>query len=159
MNTSVFFGISCAVVLTACTLPALNPAEALLQQPAAANSRQMSEPADLKRIWTLESWPGFSAGTLKNSQAEINLTALPHVSAHMGCNRMMFSAETTPPQAAQGEIFIGPVAATRMLCQGNMDLEMSFATHIGSFTHYRIDGRKLVLENKEGKKAVFTLRD
>ncbi|MDO4696028.1 MAG: META domain-containing protein [Neisseria sp.] len=158
MNISVVFGTSCAIALAACTLSAPKPAEIRRYEPA-ANIPQTYKSAGLKRIWTLEEWPGFTPDALRTTKAEINLTALPHVSAYMGCNRMMFSADTSPHQSEQGSISIGPVAATRMLCQGNMDLEMSFAARIGSFTHYRLNGSRLVLENEDGKKAVFIARD
>lgn len=147
------------VLLAACAAPFQSEPNAMQQQPAQTLPTQAEQQTALKRVWMLDQWPDFQRNTLHAAKAEVRLTALPHASAYMGCNRLMFSAEAVPATATQGSIAIGPVAATRMLCQGKMDLEMNFAAHIGSFTRYRIEGHRLILENPEGKTAVFIAQD
>lgn len=119
-----------------------------------------SEPApDLKRVWMLDEWPGFSREQLHQAKAEMNFTGLPNVSAYMGCNRMMFEADIADSSPTEGRLAIGVIASTRKLCADGMALEQDFGNRIGSFTRYRIEGHRLILENEQGQTAEFVAQD
>lgn len=114
---------------------------------------------NLKRVWMLDEWPGFSRETLHQAQASLNLTGLPHASAYMGCNRIMLRVEPAGDAQAEGAVAISAVASTLKMCIGNMALEQDFGRRIGSFKHYRLEGHRLILEDGKGAAARFVAQD
>lgn len=116
----------------------------------AANPAPVAEPG-LKRVWVVSEWPGFTREQLTAAQARIDFSALPHGGAYMGCNQLRFQVAETDPLQASGHLSIGPVAATRMHCPDRMDLEQAFGQQFHRFTHYRLAGHRLTLEDGEGR--------
>ncbi|WP_304335133.1 META domain-containing protein [Conchiformibius steedae] len=103
--------------------------------------------AALKRVWMLTKLDGFSKDRLVALKAEMNWTNLPAAGVYMGCNRLMFQAK---PQA-DGKVSFGPVAATRMYCAEQMDVESAFAAALPTVTHYQIQGHHLILRGSKGE--------
>lgn len=124
----------------------------------AAAPEQVAEPG-LKRVWMVSEWPGFTREALTAAQARLDLSALPHGGAYMGCNRLMFQVADVHPLRASGSLNIGPVTATRMHCPGRMDLEQAFSQHFHRFQHYRLSGHRLTLEDAEGNTIRLIAQD
>ncbi|MCB1789909.1 MAG: META domain-containing protein [Gammaproteobacteria bacterium] len=69
------------------------------------------------------------------------------LAGHSGCNRLFAEYE-----AADGQIFVGPVAATRMYCDpALMAFEGAFASALEGARTYRRDGAALVLFDSDGQ--------
>ena len=99
--------------------------------------------------------PGFTRAQLVAARAEMDLRALPRVSAYMGCNRLMLNAETL----TQEQISFGGVASTRMYCAENGALEQAFAQRIAGRFGYRVEGHRLVLRDAAGGEMHFVAQD
>lgn len=148
MKTKLFTVVG-ALVLGACTHMAVND----------SGKVEMGAESKLNRVWMLDEWPGFTREQLHQAKAEMNFTALPHVSAYMGCNRMMFEADVSQSSRTEGRLAFGAVASTRKLCFDGMALEQDFGNRIGSFTHYKLEGHRLILQNGQGQTARFVAQD
>lgn len=124
----------------------------------AANPAPVAEPG-LKRVWTVREWPGFTREQLTTAQARIDLSALPHGGAYMGCNQLGVQVAETDPLQANGHLNIGPATATRMYCPERMDLEQAFGQQFHRFSRYRLAGHRLTLEDAEGRTIRLTAED
>jgi heat shock protein HslJ len=90
----------------------------------------------------------------------LNLDENGRMTGHGGCNNI-FSDFT----AADGSISFGPIASTRMFCEGLMELENSFTTALDAVTRYEIVDDQLVLSTEDFStvltfsSSVFALED
>lgn len=133
---------SAALLLAACTTP---------QAP-----KQVSDnPAQIKRVWMLVEMEGFSRDQLIAAKAKMDWTELPRIHAYMGCNQLMFSAETTDA----GRIGFSSAAATRMYCGPAMQLEQTFLKKLNSINGYTVQGHELILSSPQGKPIHFIAED
>jgi len=89
-------------------------------------------------------WKPLRMGELEvpeDSSAFVRFESKGRLVAYSGCNRMM--AEYS---AHDGMIFVGPVAATRMMCAETvMQREAALATALEQARSFRRDGTSLVL--------------
>ena len=83
----------------------------------------------------------------EESSAFVQFRSKGRMSGYSGCNRMFAEYE-----AADGQIFIGPVAATRMACAETvMDRESALAAALENARTYLRDGTRLVLFDAGGQ--------
>ena len=81
------------------------------------------------------------------SSAFVQFRSKGRMNGYSGCNRMFAEYE-----AADGQIFIGPVAATRMACAETvMDRESALAAALENARTYLRDGTRLVLFDSGGQ--------
>lgn len=85
-----------------------------------------------------------------DSGAFVRFESKGRLFGHSGCNRLM--AEF---QAADGQIFVGPVAATRMACSEElMALETALAQALENARSYQRINQRLVLFGSDGAPLV-----
>lgn len=125
------------LMLTACVAP--------METPSARPSEKQAETrqptgGDLAARWRVVGFSGFSERDLADKNAFLDLSNMPKAYGSMGCNNLMFQAETD----GKGRIDFGAIAATRMLCE-DMKLEEAFS-RMKSVWQYRFDGGDLILE-------------
>ncbi len=83
----------------------------------------------------------------EESSAFVQFRSKGRMTGYSGCNRMFAEYE-----AADGQIFIGPVAATRMACaESVMDRESALAAALENARTYLRDGTQLVLFDSNAK--------
>ena len=83
----------------------------------------------------------------EDSSAFVQFRSKGRLSGYSGCNRMFAEYE-----AADGQIFIGPVAATRMACAETvMARESALAAALENARTYMRDGAQLVLFDSDNK--------
>lgn len=126
-----------ALTLAACTSPAANPSATPSEKQA--ETRQPTG-GGLAARWRVVGFSGFSERDLADKNAFLDLSNMPKAYGSMGCNNLMFQAETD----GKGKIDFGAIAATRMLCE-DMKLEEAFS-RMKSVWQYRFDGGDLILE-------------
>lgn len=86
-------------------------------------------------------------GVPDDSSAFVQFRSKGRLNGYSGCNRLFAEYE-----ASDGQIFIGPVAATRMACAASvMARESALATVLETARTYRRDGSSLVLFDAAGK--------
>ena len=132
-----------AFVLAACSTPADKP---LPNQPQASSaksseSHQMKMPT-LADKWRVVAFNKFTEKDLAGTDAYLDLSEMPKAYGKMGCNGMMFQANTI----GSDKIDFGHIAVSMMLCE-DMKLEDAFL-HKQSVWNYRFDGNDLILEQK-----------
>lgn len=95
-------------------------------------------------------WKPLRMGSLavpELSTAFVQFRSKGRLEGHSGCNRIFAEYE-----ADDGDIFIGPVAATRMACEGGlMATEAALATALENARTYQRMRTRLVLFDQEGK--------
>lgn len=109
----------------------------------------------LKRVWILTYLSGFTQKQLIAANAQMDWTQLPHSSANMGCNNLMFESKIND----KTHISFSSIAATRMYCPKAMKLEQDFMQTLSQMTHYTIQGHQLILSNDHGDKIEFIAQD
>ncbi|VEF02741.1 META domain-containing protein [Neisseria canis] len=134
---------SAALLLAACTTPQ-------------ATKQVSDNPAQIKRVWMLVEMEGFSRDQLTAAKAKMDWTKLPRIHAYMGCNQLMFSAETMDDT---GRIGFSSAAATRMYCGPAMQLEQTFLNKLDSINSYTVQGHELILNSPQGKPMRFIAED
>ena len=83
----------------------------------------------------------------EESSAFVQFRSKGRMTGYSGCNRMFAEYE-----AGGGQIFIGPVAATRMVCaESVMDRESALAAALENVRTYLRDGTQLMLFASSGK--------
>ena len=83
----------------------------------------------------------------EESSAFVQFQSKGRLIGHSGCNRMFAEYESR-----DGQIFIGPVAATRMACADSvMAREAALAAALENARTYRRDGIQLVLFDSMGQ--------
>ena len=132
-----------AFVLVACSTPADKP---LSSQPhittsKSSKSNQMKMPT-LAAKWRVVSFNKFTEKDLAGTDAYLDLSEMPKAYGKMGCNGMMFQANTI----GSDKIDFGHIAVSMMLCE-DMKLEDAFLRRQGIW-NYRFDGNDLILEQK-----------
>lgn len=132
-----------AFVLAACSTPADKP---LPNQPQASSaksseSHQMKMPT-LAAKWRVVAFNKFTEKDLAGTDAYLDLSEMPKAYGKMGCNGMMFQANTI----GSDKIDFGHIAVSMMLCE-DMKLEDAFLRRQGIW-NYRFDGNDLILEQK-----------
>lgn len=75
------------------------------------------------------------------------------VSGHAACNRYRGSAKVDMKDGG-GTVTFGPLATTRMMCQGKMELEKALLDALAGARGYRIEGSGVVLTGAEGAALV-----
>ena len=129
--------------LAACSTPADKP---LPHQPQASSaksseSQQMKMPT-LAAKWHVVAFNKFTEKDLAGTDAYLDLSEMPKAYGKMGCNGMMFQANTI----GSDKIDFGHIAVSMMLCE-DMKLEDAFLRK-QSIWNYRFDGNDLILEQK-----------
>ncbi|MCB1724650.1 MAG: META domain-containing protein [Gammaproteobacteria bacterium] len=82
-----------------------------------------------------------------NTDAFIRFMSKGRLAGHSGCNRLL-----TEYQVIDDQIFLGPVAATRMMCESSaMAFEAAFAAALENARRFRRDGASLVLFDSAGQ--------
>lgn len=137
-----FAWVFAAAGLAACSAGVLSSAE------------NMPQP-NIKRVWMLADFEGFSREQLVAADAKMDWTRLPRVYAYMGCNQLMMEAK----QEGGDRIVFGSGVSTRMYCEETMRLEQTFMNYIAGTKNYRIEGHTLILRNEAGKEARFVAQD
>ena len=132
-----------AFVLAACSTPADKP---LPNQPQASSaksseSHQMKMPT-LAAKWRVVAFNKFTEKDLAGTDAYLDLSEMPKAYGKMGCNGMMFQANTI----GSDKIDFGHIAVSMMLCE-DMKLEDAFLRRQGIW-NYRFNGNDLILEQK-----------
>ena len=132
-----------AFVLAACSTPA---DKLLLNQPQASSgkssgSHQMKMPT-LAAKWRVVAFNKFTEKDLAGTDTYLDLSEMPKAYGKMGCNGMMFQANTI----GSDKIDFGHIAVSMMLCE-DMKLEDAFLRRQGIW-NYRFDGNDLILEQK-----------
>lgn len=112
-----------------------------------------------QREWMLVSFDQFPKQELIENKAGINLTGEKinteaKGSANMGCNKIFFTTEIKN----NGKLKISNLGSTEMACQ-NMSLENAFLKKFGNMTHYKIEGHRLTLSDKNGNEMKFIAAD
>lgn len=83
----------------------------------------------------------------EDSSAFVQFHSKGRLNGYSGCNRLFAEYE-----AADGQIFVGPVAATRMACaESVMTRESALAGALENARTYRRDGISLVLFDDNGQ--------
>lgn len=92
---------------------------------------------------------------LVEKNAFLNLTDVERASSKMGCNSLSFSylmKDGTSIEFSQG-------IATKMFCQGSMQLEDDFLKTIQKVKNFKVEGHFLTLTSSNGEKMVFVAQD
>lgn len=132
-----------AFVLVACSTSADKP---LSSQPhissgKSSESQQMKMPT-LAAKWRVVAFNKFTEKELAGTDAYLDLSEMPKAYGKMGCNGMMFQANTI----GSDKIDFGHIGVSMMLCE-DMKLEDAFLRK-QSVWNYRFDGNDLILEQK-----------
>ena len=132
-----------AFVLVACSTPADKPLPNQPQTSSAklSESHQMKMPT-LAAKWRVVAFNKFTEKDLAGTDAYLDLSEMPKAYGKMGCNGMMFQANTI----GSDKIDFGHIAVSMMLCE-DMKLEDAFLCK-QSVWNYRFDGKDLILEQK-----------
>ena len=132
-----------AFVLAACSTPADKPLPNQSQTSSAksSESHQMKMPT-LAAKWRVVAFNKFTEKDLAGTDAYLDLSEMPKAYGKMGCNGMMFQANTI----GSDKIDFGHIAVSMMLCE-DMKLENAFLRK-QSVWNYRFDGNDLILEQK-----------
>ncbi len=112
-----------------------------------------------QREWMLISFDAFTKQQLIEKSAGINLTGEKiknqvKGSATMGCNKIFFNAEIKN----KGKIKISNLGSTEMACQ-NRSIEDRFMKKFGNMSHYKIEGHRMTLSDKNGNEMKFIAAD
>ncbi|MCS4532936.1 META domain-containing protein [Neisseria montereyensis] len=119
--------------------------------PSAENTPQ----PNIKRVWMLADFEGFSREQLVAAEARMDWRQLPRVYAYMGCNQLMMEAK----QTGGDRMVFSNGTSTRMYCAETIPLEYSFMNYVAGTKSYRIEGHTLILRNDAGKEARFVAQD
>lgn len=132
-----------AFVLAACSTPAdkLLPNQPQASSDKSSESHQMKMPT-LAAKWRVVAFNKFTEKDLAGTDAYLDLSEMPKAYGKMGCNGMMFQANTI----GSDKIDFGHIAVSMMLCE-DMKLEDAFLRRQGIW-NYRFDGNDLILEQK-----------
>lgn len=132
-----------AFVLAACSTPAdkLLPNQPQASSDKSSESHQMKMPT-LAAKWRVVAFNKFTEKDLAGADAYLDLSEMPKAYGKMGCNGMMFQANTI----GSDKIDFGHIAVSMMLCE-DMKLEDAFLRRQGIW-NYRFDGNDLILEQK-----------
>ncbi|KGJ33105.1 META domain-containing protein [Neisseria mucosa] len=132
-----------AFVLAACSTPAdkLLPNQPQASSDKSSESHQMKMPT-LAAKWRVVAFNKFTEKDLASTDAYLDLSEMPKAYGKMGCNGMMFQANTI----GSDRIDFGHIAVSMMLCE-DMKLEDAFLRRQGIW-NYRFDGNDLILEQK-----------
>ena len=132
-----------AFVLAACSTPAdkLLPNQPQTSSDKSSESHQMKMPT-LAAKWRVVAFNKFTEKDLAGTDAYLDLSEMPKAYGKMGCNGMMFQANTI----GSDKIDFGHIAVSMMLCE-DMKLEDAFLRK-QSVWNYRFDGNDLILEQK-----------
>ncbi len=159
----VFLAFS-ALTFAACAAEAPSPPAAAPEAPTPAASepaadRGLDAPDDAPSLESLAgtAWRLAQLGRETRVPAEVEITLAfeeGRVSGSAGCNSYTANVESTAP----GELKIGPVAATRMMCPGGvMAYEDPYVAALGKVRRIGRDGERLVL-TWEAESGEDTLR-
>lgn len=132
-----------AFVLVACSTPADKPlsSQPHISSSKSSESHQMKIPT-LAAKWRVVAFNKFTEKDLAGTDAYLDLREMPKAYGKMGCNGMMFQANTI----GSDKIDFGHIAVSMMLCE-DMKLEDAFLRK-QSVWNYRFDGNDLILEQK-----------
>ena len=132
-----------AFVLAACSTPAdkLLPNQPQASSDKSSESHQMKMPT-LAAKWRVVAFNKFTEKDLAGTDAYLDLSEMPKAYGKMGCNGMMFQANTI----GSDKIDFGHIAVSMMLCE-DMKLEDAFLRRQGIW-NYHFDGNDLILEQK-----------
>ena len=132
-----------AFVLVACSTPADKPlsSQPHISSSKSSESHQMKIPT-LAAKWRVVAFNKFTEKDLAGTDAYLDLSEMPKAYGKMGCNGMMFQANTI----GSDKIDFGHIAVSMMLCE-DMKLEDAFLRK-QSVWNYRFDGNDLILEQK-----------
>ena len=130
-------------ILAACSTPAdkLLPNQPQVSSDKSSESHQMKMPT-LAAKWRVVSFNKSTEKDLAGTDAYLDLSEMPKAYGKMGCNGMMFQANTI----GSDKIDFGHIAVSMMLCE-DMKLENAFLRRQGIW-NYRFDGNDLILEQK-----------
>lgn len=133
-----------AFVLAACSTPAdkLLPNQPQASSDKSSESHQMKMPT-LAAKWRVVAFNKFTEKDLAGTDAYLDLSEMPKAYGKMGCNGMMFQANTI----GSDKIDFGHIAVSMMLCE-DMKLEDAFLRK-QSVWNYRFEGNDLILEQKD----------
>lgn len=136
---TLFGALMSMVVLAACTSPsASQPEQASKSQ---VQTQQTVQPT-LAAKWRVVAFNKFTEKDLAGTDAYLDLSEMPKAYGKMGCNGMMFQANTI----GSDKIDFGHIAVSMMLCE-DMKLEDAFLRK-QSVWNYRFEGNDLILEQK-----------
>ena len=127
------------VALAACTSPSVSQPEQASK--AQVQTQQTAQPT-LAAKWRVVAFNKFTEKDLAGTDAYLDLSEMPKAYGKMGCNGMMFQANTI----GSDKIDFGDIAVSMMLCE-DMKLEDAFLRRQGIW-NYRFDGNDLILEQK-----------
>ena len=130
---TLFGALMSMVVLAACTSPSVSqPEQASKSQ---VQTQQTAQPT-LAAKWRVVSFNKFTEKDLAGTDAYLDLSEMPKAYGKMGCNGMMFQANTI----GSDKIDFGHIAVS-------MKLEDAFLRRQGIW-NYRFDGNDLILGQK-----------
>ena len=132
-----------AFVLVACSTPADKPlpSQPHISSAKSSESYQVKMPT-LAARWRVVAFNKFTEKDLAGTDAYLDFSKMPKAYGKMGCNGMMFQANTI----GSDKIDFGHIAVSMMLCE-DMKLEDAFLRK-QSIWNYRFDGNDLILEQK-----------
>lgn len=106
--------------------------------------------------WTLVSLSGFNNAVIKKTNGFIDFssTRKDMGSAFAGCNKMFFSYK-----ANNNNISISDVGATKMYCDGLIEIEASFANQLMKSKLFEINRNVLYLKDGENKVLITAIKD
>lgn len=114
-------------------------------------TKELGDAADLQKKWALVEFAPHSVHHLVKAQATMDLTQLPRVHAHMGCNSLGFDMTF----AASGQAKAGDVTSTRMACD-DMQLEQAFVQAIVQPSRYKLTSNGLYVVTGDDQVLRFT---
>lgn len=110
--------------------------------------------AELKRVWMITEFPHIPRERLVQLQARLDLTQLPHATAHLGCHDFAFRV-----QMEQGAFRIHALAPTEPVCDHDTEWLAQFNQFIRHAQSYQVQGHFLTLTTSHGETVRFVAQD
>ncbi len=146
--------VSCLALLAACEgglladrppSPTLEPVPAGADaKPSGSRNTNPNVPL-LNTYWKLTELNGGPVKPGEDRELHMILKATDQVSGYAGCNQFTGSATATDTTIA-----LGPLAATRRMCESVMDQEMEFLQALENANRYVIEREEMTISDAHG---------
>ena len=122
--------------------PTLEPVPSA-EKPAAARTKP--DVPLINTYWKLVELNGAAVQAGEGKELHMVLKGQNQLSGYAGCNQFMGSFTTSG-----NAVSVGPVAATRRMCEGVMDQENAFLLALENASRYRISGDHMSVTDAQG---------